>query len=158
MIALNSNCAEVGGCEAGSNQETWLRRVLAADPARCTAAYFHHPRFSSGFHGPNPNLEGLWTALHDHGADVVLNGHEHNYERLAPMGPDGVADDAAGIRTFIVGTGGTSLRPVPSPGPNSESVVVRHGVLVMELDAGGYAWEFRDVDGGIADAGSASCH
>ncbi len=158
VIALNSNCAEVGGCEAGSRQETWLRRVLAADPARCTAAYFHHPRFSSGFHGPTPALDDLWTALHDHGADVVLNGHEHNYERLAPMESDGARDEATGIRTFIVGTGGTSLRGVLSPGPNSESVVVRHGILVMELSAGGYSWEFLDVDGAIADAGSASCH
>ena len=87
LIALNSNCWAVGGCHAGSPQETWLRSDLAAHPNRCTLAYWHHPRFTSGFYGNDSTYQPFWQALQDHGAEVVLNGHDHNYQRYAPQTP-----------------------------------------------------------------------
>src|SRR5437870_8525795 len=103
---INSNCIFIGGCQAGSPQEKWLRADLAANPAACTLAYWHHPRFSSGQHGSNAFMQPIWQALYDADADVVLNGHDHNYERFAPQDPSGHADAARGIREFVVGTGG----------------------------------------------------
>jgi Calcineurin-like phosphoesterase len=95
LIALNSNCNAVGGCQPGSEQERWLWADLAAHPARCTLAFWHHPRFSSGTtHGSDPAVGGLWVALYQAGADVVLVGHEHNYERFAPLDPQGRVDPA----------------------------------------------------------------
>src|SRR5439155_8251847 len=119
VISLNSNCADVGGCDAGSPQEQWLRADLASRSNACTLAYWHHPRFSSGItHGSDPRTQALWDALYDFHADVVLNGHEHNYERFAPQSPTGAADPN-GIREFVVGTGGESLYPVWTPLANS---------------------------------------
>src|SRR5206468_10877660 len=107
IVVINSNCAQVGGCQAGSPQERWLRADLAAHPAACTLAYWHHPRFSSGSnHGSSSALQPIWQALYDANADVVLSGHEHNYERFAPQDPAGRADAGRGIREFVVGTGG----------------------------------------------------
>ncbi|HET6622980.1 MAG TPA: Calx-beta domain-containing protein, partial [Gaiellaceae bacterium] len=85
LVALNSSCSEVGGCGAGSRQERWLRADLAASSAPCTLAYWHHPRFSSGSHGSDPSYEAFWRALYEAGADVVLVGHDHDYERFAPQ-------------------------------------------------------------------------
>ena len=110
MIALNSNCAEVGGCQAGSPQEQWLRADLTAHPAECTVAYLHHPAFSSGnLHGGSPSVKPLLRALQDHDAELFLAGHDHDYERFAPQTADGVAS-ATGVRQFVVGTGGATLR------------------------------------------------
>ena len=121
LIALNSNCDEVGGCQPGSEQERWLRADLAAHPARCTLAFWHHPRFSSGTtHGSDPAVGGLWLALYQAGADVVLVGHEHNYERFAPLDPLGGVDPAKGVREFVVGTGRSHYR-FGSPLPGSEA-------------------------------------
>lgn len=161
VVALNSNCDEVGGCAAGSPQEQWLRADLAAHPAACTLAYWHHPLFSSGAeHGGEPAVRPLWDALAEAGADVVLAGHEHNYERFAPQAPDGRADEAYGIREFVVGTGGAGHYPFGDPLPNSE---VRNddtfGVLALTLRPDGYDWAFVPVsDGAFSDAGSAPCH
>ena len=121
VIALNSNCAEVGGCDAGSAQERWLRSDLAAHPARCTLAYWHHPRYSSGMHGSDRAYRAFWQALYDEGADVVLVGHDHDYERFAPQDATGRRDDERGIREFVVGTGGRSLRRFTRVEPNSEA-------------------------------------
>jgi hypothetical protein len=160
FVALNSNCREVGGCQAGSPQEVWLRVDLQSSDSPCTLAYFHHPLFSSGPNGNTAPLRPLWQALYDFNADVVLNGHDHIYERFAPQTPQGVADPARGIRQFVVGTGGHSLTRIVALQPNSE---VRSneafGVLKMELGADEYAWEFRPVAGAtFTDAGSARCH
>lgn len=107
IVVLNSECGEVGGCEAGSREERWLRTDLAAHPAVCTLAYWHKPLFSSGSaHGNDPTLKPLFQALYDAGSDVVINGHNHDYERFAPQNPEGGADPARGIREFVVGTGG----------------------------------------------------
>src|SRR5207302_481855 len=87
IIVLNSNCDDVS-CASGSDQEQWLRADLAAHPAHCTLAYWHHPRFSSGEHGDTAAMSTLYTALYQAGADLVLSGHDHDYERLAPLDPD----------------------------------------------------------------------
>ena len=110
MVALNSNCNEIGGCEAGSPQEQWLRADLAAHPHKCTLAYMHHPRFSSGKHGNTDAVDALWKALAEAKVDVVLAGHDHNYERFHPQSATG-APYRYGLRLIVVGTGGASLRP-----------------------------------------------
>jgi len=162
LIALNSNCIEVGGCGAGSPQERWLRSDLAAHPAACTLAYWHEPRFSSGSnHGSSSASDAFWQALYEHDAEVVLAAHEHVYERFAPQSPSGAADPAEGIRQFTVGTGGKSHYEFDKqPLPTSE---VRHsgtfGVLTLTLHGGSYDWAFVPEAGGMfTDTGSDSCH
>jgi hypothetical protein len=162
VVVLNSNCAAVGGCGAGSPQERWLREDLKAHrAASCTAAYFHHPRFSSGNHGNQPAVGPFWEALHDTGADVVLSGHAHSYERFAAQDPNGQADPAQGIRQFVVGTGGKSLNSFGTVQPNSEARIAdTFGVLKLTLHIDGYDWEFVPVSGGTpsSDSGSGQCH
>jgi hypothetical protein len=159
LIALNSNCAAVGGCRAGSPQEKWLRRDLAAHPAACTLAYWHHPRFSSGLHGSDSTYRAFWQALYGAGAEVVLGGHDHDYERFAAQTPSGERDPRRGLREFVVGSGGKELRPFSAVRANSE---VRDstslGVLELTLGAGAYAWAFRPAVGSFTDSGSTRCH
>jgi Calcineurin-like phosphoesterase len=159
LIALNSNCSAVGGCGAGSPQETWLRTDLAADASRCTLAYWHHPRFSSGAHGSDRRYTAFWQALVDAGADVVLAGHDHDYERFAPQDASGSVDLERGVREFVAGTGGRSLRGFRGTRPNSEARDASSiGVLELTLGAGVYGWRFVPAVGFFADAGSARCH
>jgi hypothetical protein len=159
LVALNSNCSEVGGCDDGSPQEQWLRADLAANPAACTLAYWHHPRFSSGEHGSSTTYEAFWRALYDAGADVVLAGHDHDYERFAPQAPDGSRDLTRGLREFVVGTGGRGLRRFPSIAPNSEARDDSSlGVLELTLGSRAYSWEFRPAVGTSRDRGSSRCH
>ena len=161
VVVANSNCSQVGGCGRGSKQEKWLREDLAAHPAPCVAAMWHHPRFSSGAeHGDDPEVRDLWKALTDAGADVVLAGHEHVYERFAPQTADGKADPEHGLRQFTVGTGGRELYGWGRVKPNSE---VRDnktfGVLQLTLHPDGYDWKFLPIDGEtFTDSGSAKCH
>ena len=159
VIALNSNCTVVG-CSAGSAQEQWLRTDLAASAAACTLAYWHHPRFSSGTHGGDSSVAAFWSALYEHGADVVLNGHDHDYERFAPQAPGGSADPDFGLRQFVVGTGGEGLRPFEPIVANSEARnATDYGVLELTLGGSGYAWEFVPVAGDTyTDAGTGACH
>ena len=159
VISLNSNCAFVGGCGEGSAQERWLRADLAAHPARCTLAYWHHPRFSSGDHGSDPTYTAFWQAIFDANADVVLVGHDHDYERFAPQTPTGDLDLARGIREFVVGTGGKSQRPFITLRPNSEARSARSlGILELTLGRSAYSWSYRPAAGTFADAGAARCH
>jgi hypothetical protein len=159
LIALNSNCSAVGGCGAGSPQERWLRVDLAANPARCTLAYWHHPRFSSGSHGSDASYTAFWQALVDARADVVLVGHDHDYERFAPQDANGGLDLARGVREFVVGTGGRSLRGFRGSKPNSEARDASSlGILELTLGAGVYAWRFVPAVGFFADTGAGSCH
>jgi hypothetical protein len=156
IVSLNSNVAMT----VGSAQEQWLRADLAASTARCTIAYWHHPRFSSGSHGSSTAPLPLWQALYDAGADVVLVGHDHNYQRFAPQTPTGVRDDARGIREFVVGTGGRGLYQFTTPIANTEAFSTdTHGVLKLTLYADWYAWEFIPVAGGtFRDSGVVTCH
>ena len=161
IVSLNSNCSDIGGCGTGSSQERWLRADLASHRARCTLAYWHHPRFSSGTkHGSEEEMAPIWQALYDNRADVVLSGHEHNYERFAPQTAAGKLDLARGIREFVVGTGGKSHYPLGAPIANSQARNGdTYGVLELRLRGNGYSWKFIPVAGGrFTDSGSASCH
>lgn len=159
LVGLNSNCAEVGGCGAGSVQERWLRADLAAHPARCTLAFWHHPRFTSGaVHLDATEVGPLWTALEDAGADVVLAGHAHDYERFRPQTAAGVADPD-GIRAFVVGTGGRSHQPIGPTHANSEVLdATSFGILELTLGRSRYSWRFRAAVGSFGDRGSSPCH
>jgi hypothetical protein len=122
IVVLNSECQDIGGCDTASLELQWLRADLAAHPAACTLAYWHKPLFSSGSApGTDPEMKPLWQALYDGNADVVINGHDHNYERFAPQNPDGGSDAARRIREFVVGTGGKNHRPIVLAKPNRES-------------------------------------
>jgi hypothetical protein len=162
VLSLNSNCAEVDHCVNSSPQIRWLKANLAANrDKRCTLAYFHHPRFSSGVeHGSIEEVKPIWDALYAAGVDVVLNGHEHNYERFAPQDPEGRADPKGGIREFVVGTGGESHYPIYEPIANSEvHNDDTYGVLKLTLHPKGYEWRFVPAGGGtFTDSGSARCH
>ncbi len=161
VVVLNSSCAAVSGCQAGSPQEQWLRADLAAHPASCTLAYWHHPLFSTGFHGPHAFMRPMYQALYDAGAELVLSGHEHTYERFAPQTPAGIADSPFGIRQFVVGTGGRdSHRTVPTGGGNSQIAnAVTYGVLRLELGSASYTWTFVPEAGKtFTDSGTGSCH
>jgi hypothetical protein len=161
IMVLNSECQDVGGCDTGSPEEKWLRADLAAHPAACKLAYFHKPLFSSGgAHGDAPEFKAFWQALYEAHADVVVNGHDHDYERFAPQNPNGDADTEHGIREFVVGTGGKNHRPFHAPDKNSE---VRNadafGVLKLTLRAHGYDWSFVPEPGkSFTDSGSGNCH
>ena len=159
VIVLNSNCSQVP-CAAGSAQDTWLRADLANHPNKCTLAYFHAPLYSSGQHGNSTYVRPFWEVLYQANADVVLSGHEHDYERFAPQNPYGAFESARGIREFVVGTGGTYLRPFGTIKANSVSRnATTHGVLKLTLNSGGYAWKFVPVAGKtFTDSGTASCH
>ncbi len=164
IVALNSNCEEVpGGCEEASPQLGWLKADLAAnDDKKCTLAYMHHPRFSSGKeHGDTHYVRPLWEALYEAGAEVVLSGHEHNYERFAPQDPEGRADPRRGIREFVVGTGGGKGHyPISEPIANSEvHNDETYGVLKLTLRPKSYEWRFVPEEGEtFSDSGSARCY
>jgi hypothetical protein len=158
IVVLNSNCTEIGGCNAASAQGQWLQADLAANPNACTLAYWHHPRFSSS-DGGDTDYQDFWQLLYDAGADVVLAGHSHHYERFAPQDATGLADPR-GIRSFVVGTGGRQFGTLSTPrAANSEvSNNHTHGVLKLTLNATSYDWEFVPVAGStFTDSGSASC-
>jgi hypothetical protein len=155
VVSLNSTLHS----SRGTPQYEWLRTDLAANRSPCILAYWHHPLFTSGPNGSHPHMREIWELLHEAGADVVLNGHDHLYERFAPQDAHGRLDPVRGIREFIVGTGGGTLYQVRAPHPNSE---VRDsgtfGVLRLTLRARGYDWEFVPVQGqSFRDFGSAPC-
>lgn len=161
IVVLNSNCSKVGGCGPGSPQETWLAADLAAHPTRCTLAYWHHPRFSSGAQGSYTSMLPIWRVLYAAGVEVVLNGHDHVYERFARQDPDGNADPARGIREFIVGTGGAAYNSFPGAFlPNSEVQGTGvFGVLKLTLYDNSYEWTFVPEAGkAFADSGREDCH
>jgi Calcineurin-like phosphoesterase len=165
IVVLNTNCgsSQLGGCEEGSPEETWLKQDLAAHPNVCTLAYGHHALFSSGLfpkHAEHPELRAFWQDLYDAHADLVLAGHEHSYERFAPQNPEGNPDPEHGIREIVVGTGGRSHTPLGYAKPNSE---VRddktYGVLKLTLSPGKYRWQFLPIPGkNFRDSGEGVCH
>jgi chitodextrinase len=159
LIALNSMCSAVGGCGPGSPQEQWLRSDLAANPSDCTLAYMHHPLYTSDPRGGATNVRPLWEALYQAGADVVLSGHHHGYERFARQDPYGASDRTGGIREFVVGTGGKEVNAfgqvVPNSGVRNDTT---HGVIELSLADGSYDWQFVPEGGqGFTDSGSDLC-
>jgi hypothetical protein len=159
IIALNSQCEQVGGCNAGNPQYIWLQKDLQDHPSLCTLAYYHIPVFSSGGRA-SINMKQIFALLYSAGAEVVLDGHDHIYERFAPQDANGVADPTRGIREFIAGTGGANHTSIATVQPNSE---VRNadtfGVLKLTLHPTRYDWQFVPVSGKtFSDSGSTLCH
>lgn len=153
VVVLNSNCGMVGGCGPDSPQVAWLEEDLAATTTRNIAVYWHHPRWSTGHHGDTPAVATFWEVLVEAGADLVLSGHDHDYQRFVPLDAGG-SPDPDGAVAFVVGTGGIELRAL---GPDRDTVAFRqdskHGVLRVELEACGFDWAFLAVDGEQLDAG-----
>ena len=158
VVALDSQCP-AGSCRPGGAQERFLRSDLARTSKRCVLAYWHHPRFSSGIHGDDRAVAPLFQALYRARAEIVLSGHDHDYERLAPLDPAGRVDRQRGVRQFVVGTGGVDLRPILRRRPGSERRHSRSfGVLELTLRPGGYDWRFRAEPGAaFSDSGSGRC-
>jgi hypothetical protein len=147
-------------CVGDVAQQAWLVGDLTSHAdTRCTVAYFHHPRFSSGKHGNHYQMQRIWRILYRYGVDVVVSAHDHLYERFAPQDPLARVDEPWGIRQFTVGTGGAEFYGVATLQPNSERLITGvHGVLALGLDPGRYSWAFIGVDGSIVDAGRDACH
>ncbi len=155
VVALNSNLHG----NAGSPQYEWARADLASSKTSCVMALWHHPRYSSGPSGGDTTMKDIWRLLQEAGAELVLSGHDHIYERFAPQDADGRLDRARGIRQFVVGTGGYTLYDLGPAPPNSE---VRDnqswGVLKLTLNAASYEWEFVPVAGAsFRDFGTGTC-
>ena len=156
VLGLDSDCAEVGGCDPASPQGQWLAAHLVNAP-KCVLAIWHHPRRSSGLHGDNSAVQPLWQQLAAAGADVVLNGHDHDYERFAPMDSD-AKPASTGMREFVVGTGGKQPYPIVRKSAGSEtSVQGIPGVLSLNLGSAGWSWRFITTDGAVRDSGSSNC-
>ncbi len=155
VIALNSEIP-VG---PGSAQLQWLRSELTSSRPKCTMVYWHKPLFSSGPNGPNRDMREIWRLMYEFDADLVVNGHDHLYERFAPQDPDGRIDQTRGIRQITVGTGGGALYTPITSAANTEAIGVVYGVLRLTLSDGGYQWQFMPVPGAsFSDAGMGQCH
>jgi Bacterial Ig-like domain/Calcineurin-like phosphoesterase len=174
IVALNSNCGKVGGCDASSPQGRWLQRDLANHPAQCTLAYFHHPLYATANGTNTLDVRPFWDMLYAAGADVILSGHAHRYELHAPMTPEGELDPTTGIRQLVVGTGGepgggeVDANQVPQ-GVLQKVIIDKFGVIKLDLNSpdnaypkGSYSWAFIAVDGTangtVLDSGSDQCH
>jgi len=158
LVSLNANCATVG-CDPASPQGRWLAADLRANRTRCTIAFWHQARWSSGLHGSDASTQPLWAAAQSAGVDVVLAAHDHHYERFAPLSLDGRPVSASrGTRAFVVGTGGRSLYPlIRDPAGSEKRVATAYGVLALRLQPAAYTWEFVAVDGRVLDSGSGTC-
>jgi acid phosphatase type 7 len=155
VIALNSEIP-VG---PGSAQLQWLSSQLLASRSRCTMVYWHKPLYTSGPHGPNRDVREIWRVLYDGDVDLVVNGHDHLYERFAPQDPDGRLDPARGIRQITVGTGGGALYTPVTSAANTEAIGIAYGVIKLTLSDNGYHWEFLPIPGSsFVDAGVGQCH
>lgn len=159
LYALNTDCSQAGGCAAGSPQEKWLRADLTTNPHKCVLAYFHHPLYTSGSRAL-PAAAPLYQALYDNGAELVLNGHEHNYERFAPQDANTNLDTSKGIREFVVGTGGRNFTQFVTNAKNSEiKNDTTFGVLKLTLHVSSYDFAFVPISvSTFTDKGSGLCH
>jgi hypothetical protein len=155
IVSLNSET----DVRSGSAQEQWLRADLAQNRTLCTAAYWHRPRFSSGSHGDNVDVQDLWRTLYEFNVDIAFAGHDHLYERFAPLDATGEVDPARGIRSFVVGTGGAAIHALKGARPNSEARGNDWGVLMLTLSPSSYEWNFVPVAGATyRDSGTGACH
>ena len=152
IVSLNSNVP----AGEGSPQYQWLAQNLAENNPRCLAAMWHHPVFSSSRNGPAPMMRDVWRLLQRYGAEVAVTGHEHAYERFAPMDVGGRAVPE-GIRQFVAGTGGAPLYDFQMAAPGSEVRISAWGVLKLTLGTENYSWQFIAVGGSVRDSGSGSC-
>ena len=154
LVAVNSGPGSISNA-----QLDWIRRDLRRSDAMCELAYWHHPRWSSGTdHGSDEDMAALWRVLYGQGVDVVLNGHEHNYERFALLSPSGDREPRTGIREFVVGTGGAGSYPFGDPSGSQRRITDVFGVLRMTLQNHGYTWAFVSANGGVRDRGRHGCH
>ena len=158
IVALNSNCDRVS-CASDSAQANWLRNDLRNNPSECTLAYWHEPLYASGTGSDEPRVNPFWKILYNQGAEVILAGHAHRYERYAKLTPGG-ARSANGIRQFIVGTGGEPGGTYNGPDHPDMQVMKRNtpGVLKLNLRADSYTWKFVPTAGSFSDSGSDKCH
>jgi hypothetical protein len=159
FIALNSSCSKVGGCSEGTPQNLWLRTVLAANKGKCIIAAVHDPPFSSGQHGNQLRTYPLAQALYEYGADIIVSGNDHNYQRFVPMNHLG-QPDPNGFRQFVIGTGGSNFGPTITPTVPITSAALKFrvfGVAKFELLPNFYTWEFRSTDGSYVDIGMGTC-
>jgi len=154
VISLNSEI----DVSTGSAQLQWLRADIAANPARCTAVYWHRPLYSNGNHGGDPRMQDLWRTIYDLDVDLAIAAHDHVYQRFAPQDASGRIDWARGIRQFVVGTGGARAYPIRSISANSEAAASVLGVVAFTLESERYSWRFVGVDNTFHDEGSAACH
>jgi hypothetical protein len=155
LFLLNSNCTVID-CAA---ERAWLESQLTAHPSTCSLIAFHHPRFSSGGeHGSSKSMKPFWDIAYRHGVDIALSGHDHDYERFAPMAPDGALDPDHGIQQFVSGTGGRSLYPAGATVPGSQSFLnTTFGVLQLTMRTTGYSWKYLDTTAAVRDSGSGTC-
>ncbi|HEV3069416.1 MAG TPA: chitobiase/beta-hexosaminidase C-terminal domain-containing protein [Streptosporangiaceae bacterium] len=165
IIALNTSpcvLTDPGFCAAGSAQDLWLQNDLAHNTATCTLAYYQNPRWASTASGSggDATMQQLWQDLYSGGADVVLNGDSHWYERFAPQNGSGTIDNTYGVREFIVGTGGAGLEPPGTEVLTSQVLnATTHGIIKMTLHNGSYSWQFiNNGESTFTDSGSANCH
>jgi acid phosphatase type 7 len=160
ILAINSNCSSVGGCNTGSPQETWVKSDLASSNAKCTLAFWHHPLYSSGRNGDFTQMGPIWQDLYNAGAEIVISGHDHDYERFAPQDASGNKDTVRGITQFVVGTGGSDFTPLVFPlQPNSVTQLQNvFGVLKLTLHPASFTWQFIPVSGSFKDGGIVACH
>ncbi len=156
LIGLNSNCGQVDCAE----ELRWLRTDLAINARLCTLAFWHHPLFTAAPMTGTPAVKPFWTELHTARAELVLNGHSHNYQRFAPQTPEGVLDESQGLRQFVVGTGGRSLYPFQGTAANTQARSdTAFGVLKLALYTNRYEWAFLPIAGQtFGDSGSGLCH
>jgi hypothetical protein len=154
VLMLNSNVP----ISKTSAQYAFIRTTMQTAPTRCTMALMHHPFDSSGLNGPTPALRDAWELMYNLGADLVIAGHDHMYERFAPVDPSQRRDDAKGIRQFTVGTGGAPLYQRTRNTPNSEMLISTFGVMRLKLDPALYSWQFMDMNGNLLDQGLNVCH
>jgi predicted phosphodiesterase len=160
FIGLDSDCLKIGGCSEEEPQSAWLKQALKNDPKPCTLAFWHHPVFNSGQHrtdGTNQYMRPAWSILDRFGADLVLAGHEHAYERFAQQSLSPL--EGEGIRQIMVGTGGRNLYDFVEPYETGHEVGVRDfGYLKLKLRKNSYSWQFIDIHGVVRDRGSSACH
>ncbi|MBP9112693.1 MAG: metallophosphoesterase [Polyangiaceae bacterium] len=160
VIALNSNCGEIDGCDAQSPQVAWLKADLAANAAKpCTAALWHHPRYTVGVHSNGTGMQPIWETLYANNVELILTGHDHNYQRWAPLDAAGKVDLVKGMRSFVIGTGGKDFYGTQADVRVEAREHDTWGVVKFTLNPSGYDWEFIAEPGKtFKDKGTGNCH